>query len=768
MNPLRKINSRLIIISLVFMVIFISATSGLMNIMLDNVIQLTVDVHYNQVISQLDKEIDLLKSTTEKIATNEKIISLLDTNRSVDQLTEEDKQSMMDQIDNFEKVLESSPFVGTVNIVSLSGDYMFSRGTLYKTFNLTTRPWFKAEYLTNDYKSIVTDLHYDYSTGQETIGIVSFIHSDQQEFLGAAVLDVFVDELIKYANSTFDSGELKTFLTEISNDDNIEINPEEYYIKEHYGLLDNTRMIFAFNKESIKQSSLIDDGLLESKIATFVIGAFVAIALGIGIKLAFKPALRATEKLRHLMGNLGVGEASLEDKDEFKQLEIISDSIGKSFDDKIQSLIYYDGLTNLPNRKKMKNLCADLIDEGQPFAFVFVDLNKFKMINDVFGHSVGDLLLITFSQRMQKALGDRGIITRYSGDEFIVLYKNFEGDDQFVEFYQQKILSCFEHPIQLTEEVKTKIQFSMGVAVYPRDGKTVEDLINKSDFMMYKNKKDRVMDKVFFFNDEVYQDMLYIETLKEELKNVIKTNELRLVYQPIVDATGTIQKAEVLIRWQNAKLGWMSPLQFIHYAEETREIIPIGYWIINEVCRFIKENQLTTDISINISPIQLMEIDFYPKVDEILKQYEIPYHQICFEITESVLLGDSDIVIKNIDVLRKSGIKIALDDFGTGYSSFAYLTKYPIDILKIDKIFLDNASSNEFQIIGYINKIAKVLKMQLVIEGVETEDQLKELVKIDCNLFQGYYFYRPLIPEDFLEAVNKYDSQKYFSVNVNE
>ncbi len=727
--------------------------------MLDNVIQLTADVHYNQVSRQLEKEIELLKSTTEKIAKNETIVHLLNTNRNYVQLTDEDAALMMDQINIFEKILESSRFVETVNIVSLSGDYLFSQGILYESFYLAERPWFKEEYLTDHVTSIVTEIHNDFSTGKETIAIVSFIYTeDQKELLGAAVLDVFIDDFLEYANSTFYSGDLKTFLVTVGDED-LKINGEpyakDYYIREQYGLLDNSRMVFAFDKESIKQNSLIGGGISEAKVATILVGILIAVALNVGIKLAFKPALRSIEKLKYLMDNLGADQTSLEDKDEFKQLEAISDSIGKSFDNKIQSLIYYDGLTNLPNRKKMKTICEDLIYADKPFALVFVDLNKFKMINDVFGHSVGDLLLITFSQTMQDALGDRGIITRYSGDEFIVIYKDFEDDAEFVKYYRDKILSRFECPIQLTEEVQTKIEFSMGVAVYPRDGRTVEELINKSDFMMYKNKKDKVSDKIFFFNDEIYKDMLYVETLKEELKNVLKTNELTLVYHPIVDAIGAIQKAEVLIRWQNAKLGWLSPLQFIHYAEETREIIPIGYWIIREVCCFINKNNLTADISINISPIQLMEIDFYKKVDQILKQYEISYQQICFEITESTLLGESDIVTKNIDVLREKGIKIALDDFGTGYSSFAYLKKYPIDILKIDKIFLDNASTNEFQIIGYINEIAKVLDMQLVIEGVETANQLKELMKIDCDLFQGYYFYRPLSTEEFLKKLKK-------------
>lgn len=248
-------------------------------------------------------------------------------------------------------------------------------------------------------------------------------------------------------------------------------------------------------------------------------------------------------------------------------------------------------------------------------------------------------------------------------------------------------------------------------------------------------------------------DMLYIEMLKTQLKTALQNQEFKLAYQPIVDTNQTIQKVEVLLRWENKMVGYLSPNEFIRYVEENREIIRIGYWIIEEVCQLLSQNNLSIDVSINVSPIQLMEIGFSENVDQILSKYNVAHHQLYFEITESVLLDESDIVIKNIENLRQKGIKFALDDFGTGYSSFSYLKKYPIDVLKIDKIFLTTTSDDDFKIINYINKIAKLLNMQVIVEGVENEEQFNNLCRIKCEFFQGYYFYHPLTSEEFLKVL---------------
>lgn len=744
------------------MLVFISVYSRLTNIILDRVIQLTIEVHYDQVIQQLTEDMQLLKSTTEKISSNQKIVNLLDQNKSFNELDPEEASMLMDQINLYEQILESFSFVDTVNIVSLSGNYLFSKGHIYNDFLLNERPWYKEEYLYNYNKtySIVTDIHQDFTSNEDTLAIVSFIYTpDKKELLGAAILDIYIDDLLNNLKSSFDVGLLEPTIIPSSQDVNLHkqnIDKSEYSIRYTENILYNGNgILLAFNKDSIKENSIIKPILTYTSNLIFMIGLAISISLIIIIRLAFfRPALVSIDKLKQLLDTLNVDDTSLTHMDEFDQLKVISSTLGKSFDNKIQSLIYHDTLTGMPNRKKMMHICKALIQDKQPFALAFIDLNKFKKINDVYGHSIGDQYLITFSKIIKNALGNRGELIRYSGDEFIIIYKDFNCDIEFIEFYKNEILPPFTKPIAIQEDVNVSIEFSTGVAVYPRDGVEIEDLINKSDFMMYTSKSDSVPYKLLFFNQDIYKDMLYIEILKTQLKFAIQNNELTLYYQPIFNKDASIAKAEALIRFNNQILGPVPPAKFIPYAEETRAIIPIGYWIIEEVCKFIKEYTIPIRIGINVSPIQLLEPDFLNKTKNILNMYNINLKQIYFEITESVLLDDSEVVSTNIHKLRELGIDIALDDFGTGYASFNYLKKYKLDILKIDKLFLDNASDDDYEIIRHIKKIANLLKMKVVIEGVETAEQFNNLRKIECDFFQGYYFSKPLVSKDLLKLLS--------------
>lgn len=757
-----QVNRKLNIIAIVFMLLFIVATSVLMNVILDSDVKLTANVHLNQVTSQLLKEINLLKETTEKIAENSKIIDILDQNRSFDDLDEEEKNIIIDQINLYEHNLKAARFVNNINLTSLSGEYLFSRGKICSDFNLTDRNWFNDEYLKE--KTFLTDIHIDFTSNKETISIVSFIYSrDKAELLGAVILDIFVEDLVKELEESFYLGKLKVIIDKYSSLEYIKKDKKykNYYIKESQNILSNGNMIlFIYDKDSIKSGSVATPILNNTKLIILIIGMLIAINLIISIRLAFRPALKSIEKLKKLMGKLSEDEEniSFDNMDEFKQLEIISMGIGKSFDNKIQKLIYYDTLTGVGNRKKLMLSCKELIDRNEEFALIFIDLNKFKRVNDIYGHSIGDQLLVTFSNIMTEILGDSGELIRYSGDEFIIIYKDFQGEDKFIEFYKNEIVRRFKETIEISTEseskVKLSIEFSSGVALYPKDGVELEDLIDKSDFMMYASKENNEPYKLSFFNESIYKEMLHIELLKSELKYAIQRKELYLNYQPIFDEKKNIVKAEALIRWNNKVLGEIRPDNFIKYAEETREIIPIGYWIIESVCSFIRKNSIKVPIGINVSPIELLEKDFVDKVKEILAKNNVKYNKVYFEITESVLLEDSEIVENNILNLRNLGISIALDDFGTGYASFNYLGKYKMDILKLDKLFIDNASEKELEIIGCIKKISNLLNMSVVIEGIELEKQFNDLKRIGCKFFQGYYFSKPLNEEDFLKKLN--------------
>ncbi|MDE6182536.1 MAG: bifunctional diguanylate cyclase/phosphodiesterase, partial [Eubacteriales bacterium] len=509
---------------------------------------------------------------------------------------------------------------------------------------------------------------------------------------------------------------------------------------------------FKFDKSSLINSTVTKSSLQKMRIALIIVGLAISILLFISIRICFSSALMSINKLKSILNKLNNDSYFVEDKNEFRQLEILADTLNKSFDDKIQELIYYDELTQLPNRKMLENTCESLINNEEAFALIFIDLNKFKYINDVFGHIVGDEYLIKFSSIIDDLIKTKGIATRYSGDEFIIIYKNYTTDEELLNFYNEKILKVFSKPIKINEELTTEIGFSSGVARYPRDGKTFEELINKSDFMMYTNKKSFINRKIAFFDEKIYDSLLYSEKVKSELKTALSENEFYMNYQPIIDKNYKITKAEALIRWNNKSLGFIPPDKFIKYLEETRQIIEVGYWIIEKVCQDISNSEISKNniqISINISPLQLMLKDFVDNVKNIAEKYNIDYNLLCFEITETVLLDNRQYVMSNINKIKELGIKIALDDFGTGYSSFSYLRNYKLDILKIDKSFLKANQKLDFDIIKQIKDLAHLLNMDVIIEGVETKEQFDIMCSINIDYLQGYYFSKPIILEEF-------------------
>ena len=487
------------------------------------------------------------------------------------------------------------------------------------------------------------------------------------------------------------------------------------------------------------------------KYVLWIVGIAISILLFITIRLCFSSALMSINKLKSILYKLNNNSYFVDNKNEFRQLEILADTLNKSFDEKIQELIYYDRLTGLPNRKMLENICQQLIEKNQPFALIFIDLNKFKYINDVFGHTVGDEYLIKFSSIVSDLIKEKAVFTRYSGDEFILVYKNYIDNNELLEFYNSTLINMFLKPIKINQEITTEIGFSAGVATYPKDGKSFEELISKSDFMMYVNKKNSVNRKITFFDEEMYSNLLYSEKIKTELKSALKRNEFYLNYQPIIDGDYNILKAEVLLRWNN-NLGIIPTDKFITYLEETRQIIQVGYWILEKVCESISDFKYKDNfvqMSINISPLQLMLKDFIPNIKAIIEKYNVDYKCLCFEITEGVLLDNKEIVFDNIKSLKELGIKIALDDFGTGYSSFNYLRNYKLDILKIDKSFLKTNDKLDFDIINQIKELAHLLDMEVVMEGVETEEQFNIMKDMNIDYLQGYYFSKPISLQEF-------------------
>lgn len=751
----KKINLKIAFICIAFMALLVLTNGILMEYGLDKSVEFTYNTHYKEAKKILNQEVYILKDITKKLAEDKSIISSLESNKSSDDLTQVDINNIISGIKYIQDYLKNLIFVNCVTITNIPGNYLFYCGELIENFDVFSNYKFENLGLSKENPQIISDVYNDPRTGKYEIAVINLIYFEESdEPLGIVVLDISLDDLIEDINSKFYMGDLNTYIKLDNNKyyssegivDSIKDKKNNYVVKLKDVFDDNIDIYLEFDKDSIIYNRAMRN-INKFRIIIFtILGTVYLLILILLIRKAFKPILNSLDKLKILLENLEKKDLSFEKLDEFEQLEVVSSSLGSSINKKIKSLIYYDELTQLPNRKLLFKQCNDLIKANRKFALIFVDLNKFKYINDVFGHSSGDLVLVEFSNRLKKCLKGKGIVSRYSGDEFIIIYSNYIDNNELEAFYNNVILKEFKEPIIFNNN-KIFMDFAAGVSVYPKHGNNFNDLINKSDFMMYSSKKNNKRAKLLFFNDVIYNEILEIETMKEDLKYAVDNNEFVLYYQPIVDKNKAIKKLEALIRWNNRKLGYISPDKFIEYAEETGEIVKIGYWVIEDVCKnfnelFKSDNMLK--VSINVSPIQLMEVDFVNKAEEILNKYNVTWKNLCLEITETAVLDENIIIRDNLLLLNKKGVKIALDDFGTGYASFSYLKKFKLDILKIDRIFIDNGLDIDYKIVDNIKSIANLLNMETVIEGVETEEQFNNLKSVGCEYFQGYYFSRPL------------------------
>jgi diguanylate cyclase (GGDEF)-like protein len=405
----------------------------------------------------------------------------------------------------------------------------------------------------------------------------------------------------------------------------------------------------------------------------------------------------------------------------------------KANEELIAHLAFHDSLTGIANREALnRELSATLTKaatEGRRGAMIFIDLDNFKGINDTFGHSTGDRLLVIVSQLLRRIDDGRHFIARVGGDEFIILIEGIV-DRSEAAIFSDKLQTAFADPM-VVDGKTFYVTVSIGVTVYPEDGATAEDLFKNADLAMYKAKELGKNRYVFFdrtMDEAVRQKMMVMRDLRE----AISRGELRLWYQPFFEvATGRVCGLEALIRWRRDGLMIM-PGDFIKVAEETGLIVPIGDWAFRAACEFVAalHRQGRTDlvVSVNLSVVQLMRGDFVQWVKETLAATSAKPAAIAFEITESVLMESFETNVEKLGEVRSLGVKIYLDDFGTGYSSLKYLRQLPVDIIKIDKSFTDdlNATMGDREIIGSIINLAHRRRRKVVAEGVETEYSLRD------------------------------------------
>lgn len=431
----------------------------------------------------------------------------------------------------------------------------------------------------------------------------------------------------------------------------------------------------------------------------------------------------------------------------------------KLSEERIHFLAHYDVLTELPNRfmlfERLGQLLSHAKREQSQVAVFFVDLDRFKIINDTLGHTAGDALLQMVAERLKECSREVDIIARVGGDEFVIALADIK-DSKDITAIARKVLAVVSRPYHI-EGQALHITPSLGISQFPQDGMDAAVLIKNADRAMYQAKKAGRNSYEFFKEgmDAVTLDQL---SLENSLRGALEREELELLYQSKVDLkTGDIVGAEAQLRWNHPQLGLIMPDRFIRILEDSGLIGPIGEWVICTACaqnrKWQDEGLPPIPIAVNLSALQLQQKRFVEKLARLIEDVGLDAGLLDLEITESVIMHNAESTIKLLEDLKKLGVKLSVDDFGTGYSSLSYLKRFPIDSLKIDQSFVKDLSNdtNDAAITATIIAIAKQLNLTVIAEGVETVDQLRFLHSNDCDQIQGFYFSKPLSADDFAE-----------------
>ncbi|MFT5520335.1 MAG: diguanylate cyclase (GGDEF)-like protein/PAS domain S-box-containing protein [Enterobacterales bacterium] len=424
----------------------------------------------------------------------------------------------------------------------------------------------------------------------------------------------------------------------------------------------------------------------------------------------------------------------------------------KYAEDRILYQANYDQLTNLPNRNLFMDRLHQSLQrvqrEGTMLALLFIDLDRFKNINDSLGHSAGDKLLVEISKIMKETVRDSDTIARFGGDEFAVILSPIYGPKN-ASRVASALLESLRTPINI-DGYEAIIGASIGISMYPADGTIEEELVKNADTAMYRAKESG-RNNYQFFTEEMQQAAKDRLVMEIDLRQAIERQELRIVFQPQIDvSTGAISGAEVLVRWQSRDKGMISPAEFIYLAEDTGLIVPIGEWVLKQAClqhkRWKNAGVAPPYLAVNVSGRQFKMDGFSQSVLNTVQSAGLSTDDVELELTESFLMDDQEFSINTLKELKEMGFKLSIDDFGTGYSSLSYLKKFPIDRLKIDRSFVQDLEHNEedYAIVRAIIDLAHTLNIVVIAEGVEEEGQRKVLEELKCDIIQGYFYSKPL------------------------
>lgn len=588
----------------------------------------------------------------------------------------------------------------------------------------------------------------------------------------AAVHQAAVRKLIQY---TGDSAELSGTITS-----------GHFFSRELYGysIMPEYNWIYL-----VKQDNSIYQSLLRTipTVMVIVIIIFLVVTFFFSSSLAKKystPILNLREKMKQASdGDLNVS-CNINSNDEFGELashfnemmQIISNNyteISRTKEqleekqqelqinyEQIEKLAYTDTLTGLSNRLAFMNHTQEVFHQDNKFdrhAILFLDLDNFKNVNDTLGHDYGDLLLKQVAEKLASFLSENDFLARTGGDEFLILREQ-AGTKKELQEFATRLISIVEHPFDLDGEI-AHVSMSVGIAVFPENGLTSYEIIKNADIAMYSAKTSG-KNSYCFFNSTMEDEINHRNEIEEVLHTAIEKNEVYMMYQPKCDMqTGRIIGCEALMRLKNDYLGQVSPAEFIPIAEESGLINELGYWALKIACSFnkqlIDEGLGPLTMSVNASIEQIKNPRFIEMVKHTLDETGLKAQYLEIEVTESMLMQNFERNVGIIKELRDMGIRVALDDFGTGYSSFNYLTKMPIDTLKIDKAFVDNigSDSKDCYIAETIINLAHNLEISVVAEGVETTEQLQILKDRSCDILQGYIFSKPLMNNNYEELV---------------
>jgi diguanylate cyclase (GGDEF)-like protein/PAS domain S-box-containing protein len=435
----------------------------------------------------------------------------------------------------------------------------------------------------------------------------------------------------------------------------------------------------------------------------------------------------------------------------------------KMTEQRVHHVAQHDVLTGLPNRSLLQDRLGQAVSyanrSGRPVWVMLIDLDRFKFVNDSMGHKAGDVLLMTVAARLRGALRDSDTVARLSGDEFVALLSEHH-DEPLTPDIVQRLMDAVAQPVMLgTKEFF--VTCSIGVAVYPSDGTPAENLIEHADIAMYRAKK-LGRNNFQFYSPAMNEESLERVRIESALRNALERNEFVLHYQPQVDLkTGQIVGMEALIRWKHPELGMVSPVRFIGVAEDTGLIVPIGAWVMRTAAA---QNKAWQDaglgrlrVAVNLSARQFASSDLLQNIEAVLNETGLDPACLELELTESLFMSDVTPAVELLHRMKSLGVNLSIDDFGTGYSSFSYLSRFPIDVLKIDRSFVNDIGhdANDAAIVASIIALAHNLRLSVIAEGVETAEQLDYLRHQGCDEMQGYYFSRPLPAQEFEQLLRQ-------------